>query len=55
MPAEVALARLELARVIAVGEPAVAVAELETAHDTFERIGARRPTDEAAACAARRG
>lgn len=30
-------------------EPAVAVAELDAAHDTFERIGARRLTDEAAA------
>ena len=49
MPAEVASARLELARVIADDRPSVAIAELEAAHRTFEELGARRSADQAAA------
>ena len=49
MPAEVASARLELARVIAVDRPSAAIAELEAAHQTFDEIGARGSADQAAA------
>ena len=49
MPAEVASARLELARVIAVDRPSAAIAELDAAHQTFEELGARRSADQAAA------
>jgi DNA-binding NarL/FixJ family response regulator len=49
MPAEVAAARFEVARVIAVDRPAAAIAELEAAHQTFEGLGARRSADQAAA------
>jgi DNA-binding NarL/FixJ family response regulator len=49
MPAELASARLELARVIAADRPSAAVAEAEAAYRTFDEIGARRSADEAAA------
>ena len=48
MPVEVATARVELARLIAADRPAVAIAELEAAHQTFEELGVRRGADEAA-------
>ena len=49
MPVEAALARVELARVIAADRPSAAMAELEAAHQTFEEIGDRRGADQAAA------
>ena len=49
MPAEVASARVELARVIASDRRPAAIAELEAAHQAFEELGARRGADEAAA------
>lgn len=44
-----ALARLELARLIADDRPDAAIAELEAAHTVFETAGARRSADEATA------
>jgi DNA-binding CsgD family transcriptional regulator len=55
MPAEVAATRVELARVIADERRPAAIAELEAAHRTFEKIGARRCADEAAAMLRRLG
>ena len=49
MPAELASARLELARVIAADRPSASIAEAEAAYRTFDEIGARRSADEAAA------
>jgi DNA-binding NarL/FixJ family response regulator len=49
MPADAAIARLELGRFLAADKPTVAISELDAAHDTFERIGTRRHADEAAA------
>ena len=49
MPVEVASARLELARVIAIDRPAASVAEAEAAYRTFDEVGARRNADQAAA------
>lgn len=49
LPAEVASARVELARVISVDRPSAAIAELEAAYRTFEELGARRSADQAAA------
>ncbi len=49
MPAEVAMARVGLARVISATTPSVAIAELQVAHHTFEELGARPAADEAAA------
>ncbi|MEO5840889.1 MAG: LuxR C-terminal-related transcriptional regulator [Acidimicrobiales bacterium] len=49
MPAEVASARVELARIISTSRPVAAIAELEAAHQMFEDLGARRGADEAAA------
>jgi DNA-binding CsgD family transcriptional regulator len=48
MPAEVASARVELARIIGADRPSAAIAELEAAHQTFEQLGARRNADHAA-------
>lgn len=49
LPAEVAIARFELAQVLAHDRPAAAIAELETAHQAFEMLGARRKADQTAA------
>lgn len=49
MPADVALARLELARVLIEAQPEVALAEARAAHDAFERLQAARQVDAAAA------
>ena len=49
MPADGALARLELARVLAETNPEVARAEARAAHDAFQRMQAARQVDAAAA------
>lgn len=49
MPADAALARLDLARVLADQHPEVAAAEARAAHDAFERMQAARQVDAAAA------
>ncbi len=49
MPADAAIARLELGRLLAPESHLIAIAELDAAHQTFERIGARRHADETAA------
>ncbi|MEX2294150.1 MAG: LuxR C-terminal-related transcriptional regulator [Acidimicrobiales bacterium] len=49
MPADAALARLDLARVLAETHPEVALAEARAAHDAFERLQAARQVDAAAA------
>jgi DNA-binding CsgD family transcriptional regulator/predicted negative regulator of RcsB-dependent stress response len=46
---DAALARLQLARLIAKDRPDAAIAELEAAHTTFEAAGARRAADETTA------
>ena len=47
LPHELALVRLELARVLAADDPAMAVAEAREARDAFERLGARGDADAA--------
>ena len=49
LPLEVARARVELARALASHAPAAAVVEARVALETFERLGATRDTDAAAA------
>jgi DNA-binding NarL/FixJ family response regulator len=49
LPADLAHARLELARVVAADRPAVAIVEAEAAYRTFEELGSRRGVDDAAA------
>jgi len=49
MPLDAARARIELARVIAEGDPPVAAREARVASESLERLGARREADEAAA------
>lgn len=49
MPAELARARLDLARAVAPAHPEVAVAEAKAALDIFERLGAAHDTDAATA------
>ena len=49
MPAELARARLELARAVAAERPEVAVSEAKAALETFERLEAARDADAAAA------
>lgn len=55
MPVEVARARLELARALAVDRPTVAVAEATAALVTFDSHGAGRAADDAAALLRRLG
>jgi DNA-binding CsgD family transcriptional regulator len=45
LPHELALVRLELARVLAASDPEMAVAEAREARDAFERLGARGDAD----------
>jgi DNA-binding CsgD family transcriptional regulator len=47
LPYELALVRLELARVLAAGDPEMAVAEARDARDAFDRLGARGDADAA--------
>jgi DNA-binding NarL/FixJ family response regulator len=47
LPYETALARVELARALAGGNPELAVAEARTALGAFERLGARSDADAA--------
>ena len=49
MPAEVALARLALAQLLAVDQPEVALAEASAAFEVLDRVGAAHAADEAAA------
>ena len=49
MPAEVACARLELAKLLASTRPEVAIGEASAAFDVLDRLGATRSADEAAA------
>jgi DNA-binding NarL/FixJ family response regulator len=55
MPVDAARARLDLARALEEGEPAVAIQEARTALAEFERVGAPREADAAAALLRRHG
>jgi DNA-binding CsgD family transcriptional regulator len=55
LPLDAARARFELARVVEAEQPEVAVAEARTALSEFERLGAPREADEAAAFLRERG